>query len=89
MHYGTPFISGKDSLNNEYSHGGETIVIPHTLLITAMTVIDDVTKSITMDVKQPGDAVIVVGHTKRTGGSEFLGWLMALGRKSTVILFRN
>ena len=80
MHYGTPFISGKDSLNNEYSHGGETIVIPHTLLITAMTVIDDVTKSITMDVKQPGDAVIVVGHTKRElGGSEFLGWLDGAG----------
>ena len=52
----------KTRLNNEYSHGGETIVIPHTLLITAMTVVDDVTKSITMDVKQPGDAVIVVGH---------------------------
>ena len=74
IHYGAPFISGKDSLNNEYSHGGETIVIPHTLLITAMTVVDDVTKSITMDVKAPGDAVIVVGTTQaELGGSEFIG----------------
>ena len=74
IHYGAPFISGKDSLNNEYSHGGETIVIPHTLLITAMTVVDDITKSITMDVKAPGDAVIVVGATlAELGGSEFIG----------------
>ena len=34
MWYGAPFISGKDSLNNEFNHRGETIVIPHTLLIT-------------------------------------------------------
>ena len=30
--YGTPFISGKDSLNNEYHAGGRHIVIPPTLL---------------------------------------------------------
>ncbi|TVR17628.1 MAG: phosphoribosylformylglycinamidine synthase subunit PurL [Planctomycetota bacterium] len=72
-HYGTPFISGKDSLNNEYTHGGETIVIPHTLLITAMTVMPDVSTAISMDVKQAGDAVIVVGQCARElGGSEFL-----------------
>jgi phosphoribosylformylglycinamidine synthase len=73
MHYGTPFISGKDSLNNEYSHGGETIIIPHTLLITAMTVVDDLTRCITMDVKSAGDAVIVIGSTElELGGSEFI-----------------
>lgn len=73
MHYGAPFISGKDSLNNEYSHGGETIVIPHTLLITAMTVVDDISRCITMDVKRPGDAVLIVGNTNvELGGSEFL-----------------
>ncbi|TVR44655.1 MAG: phosphoribosylformylglycinamidine synthase subunit PurL [Planctomycetota bacterium] len=73
MHYGTPFISGKDSLNNEYSHGGQTIIIPHTLLITAMTVVEDIRRCITMDVKNPGDAVIVVGETLvELGGSEFL-----------------
>jgi len=31
--YGVPFISGKDSMNNEYEFEGEVISIPHTLLI--------------------------------------------------------
>ncbi|MHC5067401.1 MAG: phosphoribosylformylglycinamidine synthase subunit PurL, partial [Planctomycetota bacterium] len=80
MYYGTPFVSGKDSLNNEYAHGGETIVIPHTLLITAFTVVDDVTRSITMDVKRPGNAVVVVGETRRElGGSEYLAARQAVG----------
>lgn len=73
MYYQAPFVSGKDSLNNEYAAGGETIVIPHTLLITAFTVVDDVTASVTMDVKRAGDHVIVVGETRRElGGSEYL-----------------
>jgi phosphoribosylformylglycinamidine synthase II len=73
MYYGAPFVSGKDSLNNEYAVGGETIIIPHTLLITAFTVMDDVTKAVTMDAKRAGDCVIVVGETRRElGGSEYL-----------------
>ena len=43
MAYGTPFISGKDSLNNEFqTDDGQTIAIPPTLLISAISVIDDV-----------------------------------------------
>ncbi|NRA39580.1 MAG: phosphoribosylformylglycinamidine synthase subunit PurL [Planctomycetes bacterium] len=73
MYFEAPFISGKDSLNNEYRHGDETIIIPHTLLITAMCVVEDVTKSITMDVKNVGDVVFVVGQTKNElGQSEFI-----------------
>ena len=33
---GTPFISGKDSLNNEYTHEGRSLAIPPTLLISAI-----------------------------------------------------
>ncbi len=73
LYYGTPFISGKDSLNNEYAVGGETIVIPPTLLITAMTVMEDVTRAITMDLKQVGDVLILLGETRdELGGSEYL-----------------
>src|SRR5439155_7817064 len=51
---GTPFISGKDSLNNEYrfedsSGQRHTIVIPPTLLISAIGQIADVRKALTMD----------------------------------------
>ncbi len=72
MYYRTPFISGKDSLSNEFVVGGQVIRIPHTLLITAMTVMKDVRDAITMDVKRAGDAVIVVGETRdELGGSEY------------------
>jgi phosphoribosylformylglycinamidine synthase len=84
--YGTPFVSGKDSLNNEFTHHGKTIIIPHTLLITAMTVVSDVTRSITMDVKRPGDAVIVVGLTDdELFGSEYLAALGGSGGRVPVV----
>ena len=80
MYYGTPFISGKDSLSNEFVFEGKTIKIPHTLLITAMTVVPDVKRSLTMDAKQAGDAVIVVGLTRNElGGSEYLGYKRVTG----------
>ncbi len=80
MYYGTPFVSGKDSLSNEFSFAGKTIKIPHTLLITALTVMPDVKQAVTMDVKAVGDLVIVVGITRNElGGSEFLNLLGATG----------
>jgi len=70
--YETPFISGKDSLNNEYDVGGVSICIPHTLLISAMAIMPDVTKAISMDVKSPGDLIYVMGTTyNEMGGSHY------------------
>jgi phosphoribosylformylglycinamidine synthase len=66
--FGTPFISGKDSLNNEFSYeaNGErrTIKIPDTLLISAMGQIDDVRHCVTMDLKTPGNRLYHIGLTK-------------------------
>jgi phosphoribosylformylglycinamidine synthase II len=52
--YGIPFISGKDSLHNQFTdqETGKVIRIPNTLLISAIGVIDDVRKCITMDLKE-------------------------------------
>jgi len=70
--YGTPFISGKDSLNNEYSVHGKSISIPPTLLISAMCVMDDVTKAVSMDFKESGNLIYVVGMTwDELGGSHY------------------
>ena len=70
--YGVPFISGKDSLNNEYSTGRKTISIPPTLLISAIAVMDDISKSVTMDAKKSGSAVYLVGLTHdELGGSQY------------------
>lgn len=70
--YGCPFISGKDSLNNEYRVGQETISIPSTLLISAMGVMNDVRGAKTMDLKKAGSLIYVVGKTfDELGGSHY------------------
>ncbi len=70
--YGTPFISGKDSLNNEFATPSGVVSIPPTLLISAIGVIDDVSKTISMDVKQPGNFIYVLGMTfQEMGGSQY------------------
>ena len=70
--YETPFISGKDSLNNEFEFEGRTISIPHTLLISAISVMEDVNRAISMDFKKAGDLIYIVGTTQNElGGSEY------------------
>ncbi|MBI2931598.1 MAG: phosphoribosylformylglycinamidine synthase subunit PurL [Planctomycetes bacterium] len=70
--FGTPFISGKDSLNNEFRAGDRVIRIPHTLLISALSIVKDVHRCVTMDLKEAGDYVWLVGVTKQElGASEY------------------
>ena len=73
MAFGTPFISGKDSLNNEFvTNSGETINIPGTLLISAMAIVKNVNRCVTMDVKQAGNMLLMVGETRNElGGSHY------------------
>ena len=73
MAFGTPFISGKDSLNNEFvTDAGETISIPGTLLISAMGMVDDAKDCVTMDLKTAGNLIVAVGVTKNElGGSHY------------------
>ncbi|SFH54177.1 phosphoribosylformylglycinamidine synthase subunit PurL [Planctomicrobium piriforme] len=74
--FGTPFVSGKDSLNNEFSHEVDgqkkTITIPSSLLITALGQVDHVEHCVTMDLKSPGNVLMLVGTTQaEMGGSHF------------------
>jgi len=68
-----PFISGKDSLNNEFHcEDGTQIAIPPTLLISAMSLVDDVNRCVSMDVKKAGNLLFVAGDTKdELGGSHY------------------
>ncbi|MCH1441606.1 MAG: phosphoribosylformylglycinamidine synthase subunit PurL, partial [Rubripirellula sp.] len=80
---GTPFVSGKDSLNNEFSFDNadgqrETISIPPSLLISAMGQIDDVSKSITMDAKNADNVVFLVGETNNELGGSHLSLVREL-----------
>ena len=72
--YGTPFVSGKDSLNNEFrTADGEVIAIPPTLLISAISIIDDVSRCVTADAKEPGNVLFLLGRTGPCmGGSHYL-----------------
>jgi len=75
--YGTPFISGKDSMFNDfrgYTAAGEKIHIAAlpTLLVSTIGVVEDVNKSVTLDFKHAGDIVYVIGETDdELGGSEY------------------
>ncbi len=65
IYYGTPFISGKDSLNNEYlGTDGKRHAIPPTLLISAIGLIDDVRTAVTSDLKCAGHHLFLVGATR-------------------------
>ena len=71
--YGTPFISGKDSLNNEFKAEGGTVSIPPTLYVSALAQVEDVTRCVTMDLKAAGNHVYLVGLTHaELGGSHYL-----------------
>ena len=71
--YGVPFISGKDSLHNEYSVAGKVFSIPPALLISAVGIVKDIRKTITMDLKKEGNYIYVLGQTKNElGGSHYL-----------------
>jgi phosphoribosylformylglycinamidine synthase len=73
--HGAPFISGKDSFNNEYlAKDGSRQAIPPSLLISAIALIPDVRRAVTMDLKQPGSALYLTGaFHPELGGSHFVG----------------
>ena len=62
--YGTPFICGKDSLNNEYMVGDRRVAVPGTLIISAVGLMPDLRQAVTMDLKAPGDLLYVLGLTR-------------------------
>ncbi|MBX3415052.1 MAG: phosphoribosylformylglycinamidine synthase subunit PurL [Pirellulales bacterium] len=75
--FGTPFISGKDSLNNEFKYTDtsgqrQSIAIPPSLLISAIGQIDDVSRAVTMDLKRGGNYLYLVGTTRAEMGGSHL-----------------
>ena len=88
--FGTPFISGKDSLYNEYAHKGKSLSIPGTILISAIGIIDDVRRCLTMDFKKPGNSIYVIGTTRdEMGGSIYLENLKQLGGSVPEVNFKT
>lgn len=75
--FNVPFISGKDSLYNESPLGPVT----PTLLITAVGILPDVRRMVSMDLKEPGNLIYLVGETyPELGGSELYKLKGYIGR---------
>ncbi|HZK31155.1 MAG TPA: AIR synthase-related protein [Methanoregula sp.] len=83
--FGTPFISGKDSMFNDFSgfdaeNNTVRISVPPTLLISSIGVHDNVEKAVSIDAKFEGDFVYVIGETvPELGGSEYFAFLDSTG----------
>jgi phosphoribosylformylglycinamidine synthase len=83
--FGTPFISGKDSMFNDFSgfdadNNTVRISVPPTLLISSIGIHDNVEKAVSIDAKFEGDFVYVIGETvPELGGSEYFAFLDSTG----------
>ncbi|MBN2643928.1 MAG: phosphoribosylformylglycinamidine synthase subunit PurS [Desulfuromonadaceae bacterium] len=74
--FGVPLISGKDSMKNDYQIGSTKISIPPTVLFSVIGKVEDVRKTVSMDVKRPGDRVYLLGVTRaELGASELYSQL--------------
>jgi phosphoribosylformylglycinamidine (FGAM) synthase-like enzyme len=68
--YRVPFVSGKDSLNNEFRTEDGPIAVPPSLLISSLAIVEDVDRTVSMDLKEIGSALYLVGATRdEMGGS--------------------
>ncbi|MEO8162257.1 MAG: AIR synthase-related protein, partial [Ilumatobacteraceae bacterium] len=79
--FNAPFVSGKDSLNNEF-HGsdGERHAVPPTLVITAIAHVPDVALTVTSDLKLADNVLMLIGATKNEFGGSHLSMIYdALG----------
>ncbi len=75
--YQTPFISGKDSMFNDFKGFDENnnpikVSVPPTLLISSLGIMENCENAVSMDTKISGDLVYILGETKNElGASEF------------------
>jgi phosphoribosylformylglycinamidine synthase II len=84
-HYRAPFVSGKDSLNNEYlATDGSRHAIPPTLVITAVAPVDDVAHVVTPDLKASGNAILLLGRTLEEFGGSHLAMVLRDSTPSAV-----
>ena len=75
--HAAPFVSGKDSLNNEYTGSdGARHSVPPTLVITAVAHVPDADATVTPDLKHAGNVLVLVGSTSAELGGSHLGALL-------------
>jgi phosphoribosylformylglycinamidine synthase len=83
--FGTPYISGKDSMFNDFNGFDQNgnpvqISVPPTLLVSSLGVVTDIRNSLTIDFKVANDLIYLIGETKaELGGSQYLDMIGQLG----------
>jgi len=88
--YRTPFVSGKDSLNNQFrTKTGEIIEIPYTLLISGIAIVDDIATCVTMDAKTPGNLIVLFGATEPTFAADALDTHVRTARDVAALIEAN
>jgi phosphoribosylformylglycinamidine synthase len=84
--FGVPLISGKDSMKNDSTRGGVKISIPPTVLFSLVAKVDDVSTAVTLDAKQAGDLVYVIGETRpELGATDYARYLARRGGQPDAI----
>jgi phosphoribosylformylglycinamidine synthase len=85
--FAAPFVSGKDSLNNEFTGAdGRRQSVPPTLVITAVAPVPDVVATVTAETMRPGDVILAVGKVEETwGGSHAALITGATGEDARVV----
>ncbi len=86
---GTPFISGKDSMFNDFFGYDKNskelkISVPPTLLISSISVVDDINKVVSIDSKFEGDLLYVLGNFETRYGE-----VPKVDAKRNLKLYRN
>lgn len=69
-----PVVSGKDSLSSTYKNEetGQIIEIPPVLCMSVFGKIEDVSKTVTSDIKKPGSRLVLVGNlNSHMGGTTY------------------
>src|SRR3989344_8756069 len=88
--YSTPFISGKDSMFNDFQGYDEKgkpikISIPPTLLISTIGIIPDIYKTVSPEFKNSGDIIYLLGEThEELGASVYYKFLAAKEKSSRI-----
>ena len=69
-------------MKNDSTRGGRKISIPPSLLFSVISKMDDVSKTVSPELKKAGDIVYVLGATKaELGGSEYFNMLNCTGNR--------
>jgi len=83
--FGAPFVSGKDSLNNEFfGSDGQRHAVPPTLVITAIAHVPNVASTVTSDLKSADNVLMLLGSTHNEFGGSHLAMIHGADNASVV-----